>query len=85
MYLLHCDGFAPDPKQLELEELVRQDIVLMRSWETDVLLDSALHTMLATIRGFTMHLVAHRELSHTEELEVMVNTYVNWITSGLSH
>jgi len=83
--ILHRDGFASGPNQLELEELVRQDIALMRSWETDVLLDAALHTMFATIRGFTLHLVAHRELLQTEELEIMVNTYVNWITGGLSH
>ena len=83
--ILNRDGFIPGPRQLELESLVRQDIALLRSWETDDLLNAALHTMFATIRGLSMHLIARCEVFAAKQREIMIDTYVDWISQGLSN
>ncbi len=82
--ILNRDGFIPGPRQLELESLVRQDIAFIKAWNRDNLLDVALHALFATIRGLSMHLVAHRDAYDIKQLASMIEIYVDWITNWLS-
>jgi len=82
--ILNRDGFIPGPRQLELENLVRQDIAFIKAWNPENMLDVALHALFATIRGLSMYLVAHRDGYDTKQLASMIETYVDWISNWLS-
>lgn len=55
----------------------------MRSWKTDDLLDVAVRTMFSTLREFSIHLIARKDVMNREQLDLMVDSYVKWTTDGL--